>query len=70
MTASLDKTAIIWNTNNGLAERILRGHDGGLQSAMFSLDGLSVITASKDKTCNIYNLSSDINTTNVYEIDR
>jgi len=71
VTASFDKTAIIWNISTGLAERILRGHDHGLCSAVFSQDGLSVITtAISETTCNIYNLSSDIKTTNVNELDR
>jgi len=55
VTASLDKTAIIWNIRTGVAERILRGHDHGLLSAVFSPDGLSVITtALTEKECNIY----------------
>ena len=39
VTASADQTARVWDVPTGKAPGILAGHEGGIESAQFSLDG-------------------------------
>lgn len=54
MTASADKTARIWFTDNGICSQILSGHDSEVFSCGFSYSGDVVVTASKDNTCKLW----------------
>jgi WD40 repeat protein len=40
----------LWDVAKGKASAILGGHDAGVSSAVFSLDGSRVVTASLDNT--------------------
>ena len=55
VTASEDKTARVWNAENGDQLAILRGHTEGVRVASFSPDGRQVITGSTDKTARLWN---------------
>lgn len=55
VTASLDKTARIWDAVTGKELHTLRGHTGQVYGAKFSPDGRFVVTASDDKTARIWN---------------
>src|SRR4029079_398906 len=54
VTASEDKTARVWNAENGEQLAILRGHTEGVRVASFSPDGRQVITGSTDKTARLW----------------
>ena len=55
MTASGDKTAMLWNAENGEVLDTLHGHQSGVNSATFSPDGKRIVTASSDKTAMLWN---------------
>ena len=55
VTASEDKTARVWDAENGDQLAILRGHTEAVRVASFSPDGRQVITASTDKTARLWN---------------
>ena len=48
VSASADRTAIIWDVASGKALHVLRGHDDNVRCAAFSLDGHTVVTGSWD----------------------
>ena len=54
VTASFDKTARIWDATTGAQLAVLRGHDSGVNGAMYSPDGTRIVTASDDKTARIW----------------
>jgi WD40 repeat protein len=54
VTASLDKTAKVWDAKSGAEVLTLKGHTGSLSSASFSPDGLRVVTGSDDKTARVW----------------
>ena len=56
ITASIDKTARIWDTSGKLIVP-LKGHQGGVYSASFSSDDKYMITKSDDKTVRIWDFS-------------
>jgi WD40 repeat protein len=58
VTASLDKTARVWDAESRRALAILTGHQGAVHTAEFSPDGKRVVTASSDKTARVWDVSS------------
>jgi WD40 repeat protein len=58
VTASEDKTARIWDAASAKEIAVLRGHDGPVNSAAFSPDGLRIVTASGDPTARIWDAAS------------
>ena len=54
VTSSWDSTAIIWNSETGNQECVLRGHDGYVASASYSPDGRHIVTSSYDGTTIIW----------------
>ena len=61
LTASHDKTAKIWDCFTGECKQTLSGHTGWLKSAVFSEDGLTILTAadcSYDPTAKIWDCST------------
>lgn len=58
VTASKDKTAIIWNAESGKILHTLIGHANFINSVQFSQDSKRVVTASNDKTVRIWDAES------------
>jgi len=58
LTASLDKTARLWDLARGKEIRRFEGHGSGVTSAVFSPDGKWVLTASDDKTARIWDVAT------------
>jgi WD40 repeat protein len=54
VTASRDKTAIVWDADSGRSVAVLRGHSDVLTDAKFSPDGEVIVTVSYDKTARTY----------------
>lgn len=54
LTASSDKTARLWSTDDGRCLQQLKGHTDDVFACAFSYTGDSVITAGKDNTCIIW----------------
>jgi WD40 repeat protein/TPR repeat protein len=54
VTASLDKTARIWDARSGKQLAVLSGHGDRVNSAAYSPDGTQIVTASSDKTARIW----------------
>ena len=61
LTASLDKTAKVWDARSGALVCTLGGHTSGVNAASFSPDGLKVLTASLDKTAKVWDAKSGAN---------
>ncbi len=55
ITASMDNTAIIWESTKGAMLYELKGHERSVSSAAFSRDGALFVTASEDKTIRVWN---------------
>ena len=53
---SVDSTARGWSADTGQIIGILNGYDDWVESAVFSPDGLRVLTASRDKTARIWDV--------------
>lgn len=60
VTASDDKTAKIWLSDNASHHRTLTGHEAAVTSAVFAPNGKFVLTASKDGTAKIWNLNGNL----------
>ena len=58
VTASFDKTARIWNVEDGAEIAVLKGHQAVLETATFSPDGSRVATGARDGTARIWNAGS------------
>ena len=56
-TASRDRTARIWQVDDGREIRILKGHRAAVNSVVFHGDNQHVLTASDDSTAIIWNLA-------------
>jgi WD40 repeat protein/TPR repeat protein len=54
VTASLDKTARIWDARTGAQLTVLSGHADRVTTAGYSPDGTRIVTASHDKTARIW----------------
>jgi len=54
VTASVDKTARLWDAATGKQIAVLRGHDDWVRAAAFSSDGSRIVTASNDKTARLW----------------
>jgi serine/threonine protein kinase len=54
VTASIDKTARIWDARTGAELAVLSGHASVVYSAAYSPDGSRIVTASDDKTARIW----------------
>jgi hypothetical protein len=57
-TASLDKTARIWDAATAKEIAVLCGHEDSVWSAAFSPDGTRIVTASNDKTARIWDAAA------------
>ena len=58
VTASLDKTARLWDATGTLIST-LRGHTAGVMHAAFNPNGSRIITASSDKTARLWDANGD-----------
>ena len=58
VTASVDKTARVWEAASGRPVGEPLRHDGGVSAASFSPDGRWVVTASEDKTARVWEAAS------------
>ena len=54
LTASLDKTARLWEAESGKLLATFQGHTGPVWTAVFSPDGRRVLTSSSDKTARLW----------------
>jgi WD40 repeat protein/class 3 adenylate cyclase len=58
VTSSFDKTARVWNAEDGAEIAVLKGHQGDVETATFSPDGSRVLTAGFDNTARIWDAAS------------
>jgi len=54
VTASVDKSARIWDARTGVQLAVLSGHGSSVYCAAYSPDGTRIVTASADKTARIW----------------
>jgi WD40 repeat protein len=58
LTASMDRTAIIWDVATGHIIHTLRKHEAEVGFAAYSHDGRTIVTASIDQTARLWNAQS------------
>ncbi len=67
LSASWDRTAMIWDSSTGEIYTVLKGHKGYITDATFLPDGKTIVTTSFNKSLKIW----DVNTGNLlYELFR
>ena len=54
VTASVDKTARVWDATTGMQTAILQGHEKWVRAATFSPEGARIVTTSEDKTARVW----------------
>ncbi|MDP7000050.1 MAG: hypothetical protein QF569_28630, partial [Candidatus Poribacteria bacterium] len=54
-----DGTAKVWDAQTGKELLTLKGHDGGVMSAVYSPDGQRIVTVSRDGTAKVYTTDMD-----------
>lgn len=54
VSASLDRTARVWDVASGTCDTVLRGHTQGLSSVAFAPDGSQVATAAHEGTVRVW----------------
>jgi WD40 repeat protein/tetratricopeptide (TPR) repeat protein len=59
VTASLDKTARVWDLRGNLITE-LKGHQDRVWSASYSPDGRTIVTASSDRTARVWDLKGNL----------
>lgn len=59
LTASVDRTARIWDLRAGACQQVFWGHEADVNSACFHPDGRHFVTCSEDKTCRLWDLRAD-----------
>ncbi len=55
VTASADKSAVIWNIKSGVKEFMLTGHEKEVRQARYAAGGNYIVTASEDMTVKLWN---------------
>jgi WD40 repeat protein len=58
LTASVDKTARVWDAETGRELVVLRGHEGAVTAACFSPDGRRIATISSDNTARTWDAAT------------
>ncbi|RLD81546.1 MAG: hypothetical protein DRJ15_04120 [Bacteroidetes bacterium] len=58
VSASEDKTCILWDLNSGEALKTLKGHTKEVYAVAITADGKRAISASRDETCILWDLNS------------
>ena len=58
VTASLDRSACVWDTSSGKQILLLQGHREPVENAFFSPDGRQIVTSSNDKTARIWDAAT------------
>ena len=58
LTGSVDKTAILWNTETGKPLQTFKGHTNTVFSVALSGDGRRALTGSKDRTAMLWDVQS------------
>jgi len=59
LSASDDRTLIVWDLASGAPRRVLYGHEDGVSGCAVSADGGIGLSASHDRTLNVWDLASD-----------
>ncbi len=58
LSASWDKTLILWDVTSGIPVRRFTGHTGPVTAVVFSLDGKTALSGSTDTTLNLWDVGS------------
>jgi len=58
ISASRDKTCILWDMKTGRIAKVLYGHTGEVSAVSITPDGRMAISASSDKTCILWDLKT------------
>ncbi len=58
LSASADRTLIVWDLASGEQRHTLRGHEGWVKGCAVSADGRTGLSASSDRTLIVWDLAS------------
>jgi WD40 repeat protein/TPR repeat protein len=58
ITASTDRSAILWDSKSGVLRQRFVGHGAELQDARFLKDGKRILTSSRDGTARVWNIEN------------